>query len=70
METILEKSQFEAWLWEQASAKISHYQSDNVVFFADEYRADCKNKRQTQSFSGVGAQHQNERSGRAIQTIM
>ena len=37
---------------------------------ADEYRADCENKGQTQSFSGVGAQHQNARAELAIQTIM
>ena len=31
-ETVLGKSRFEEWLWEQASAKISHYHSDNGVF--------------------------------------
>ena len=32
-ETVLGKSRFEEWLWEQASADISHYHSDNGVFF-------------------------------------
>ena len=69
-ETVLGKLIFEEWLWEQASAEISHYHSDNGVFVADKYRADCENKGQTQSFSCVGAQHKNARAERAIQTIM
>ena len=36
-ETVLGKSRFGEWLWEQASAEISHYHSDNDVFVADEY---------------------------------
>jgi hypothetical protein len=31
---------------------------------------DCKEKRQSQSFSGIGAQHQNARAECEIQTIM
>ena len=31
-ETVLGKSRFEEWLWEQASAEISHYHIDNGVF--------------------------------------
>ena len=31
-ENVLGKSQFEEYLWEQASADISHYHSDNGVF--------------------------------------
>ena len=69
-ETVLGKSRFEEWLWEQASAEISHYHSDNGVFLDNEYRNHCENKGQTQIFSGVGAQHQNARAERAIQTII
>ena len=32
-ETVLGKLRFEKWLWEQASAEISHYHSNNGVFF-------------------------------------
>ncbi len=43
---------------------------DNGIFAAEEFRNDYEEKRQSQSFSGVGAQHQNARAERAIQTIM
>ena len=69
-ETILSKSRFEEWLWELACVEINHLRSDNGVFIAEEFRQDCSDKNQTQSFSGVGAQHQNARAERAIQTIM
>ena len=67
---MLGKSRFEEWLWEQASAKISHYHSDNGVFVANEYQNDCEGKCQTHSFSGFWGQHQNSRAERAVQTIM
>ena len=69
-ETIVGKARFEQWLWEQAVAEVSHYHSDNGIFVAVAYRKDCEGKGQTQSFSGVGAQHQNSRAERSIQTIM
>ena len=50
--------------------EIKQYRSDNGVFTAEEFREDCKNKDQKQSFSGVGAKHQNARAERAIQTVM
>ena len=50
--------------------KIKHYHSDNGVFTAEEFREDCQEKNQKKSFSGVGAQHQNSKAERAIQTIM
>ena len=33
IETIWGKLRFEKWLWEKASAEISHYHSNNGVFF-------------------------------------
>ena len=69
-ETVLGKQRFEQWLWDQAAAEVSHYHGDNGIFTADEYKRDCDRKGQTQSFSGVGAQHQNARAERAIQTVM
>eukprot|EP01082_Thalassiosira_pseudonana_P005723 g5374.t1 g5374 contig2:418133-419951(-) len=69
-EIVMSKVRFEEWLWEQAAAEVSHFHSDNGVLTADLFREDCKRKGQSQSFSGVGAQHQNARAERAIQTIM
>ena len=69
-ETVMSKVRFEEWLWEMAAAEIKHLHSDNGVFTADMFRDDCKMKHQSQSFSGVGAKHQNSIAERAIQTIM
>ena len=69
-ETILAKEVFEQWLYEEAFVEIKHIHSDNGVFTAEEFKEDCAEKNQKQSFSGVGAQHQNAKAERAIQTIM
>ena len=55
--TIMSKIRFEEWLWETAAAEISHLHSDNGIFTADMFRADCNMKNQTQSFLYVGAKH-------------
>ena len=68
-ETLMSKMHFEEWLWEVAAAEISHLYSDNGIFTSDMFRADCKQKHQSQSFSGVGAKHQNAMAERAIQTV-
>ena len=69
-ETIVGKAWFEQWLWGQAVAEVSHYHSDNGILVKVSYCKDCEGKGQTMSFSGVGAQHQNSRAERAIQTTM
>ena len=69
-ETVMGKARFEQWLWDMAYAEVKHYHGDNGIFSAEEYRQECMDKGQSQSFSGVGAQHQNARAERAIQTIM
>jgi hypothetical protein len=69
-ETVMGKARFEQWLWDMAYAKVKHYHGDNGIFSAEEYCQECIDKGQTQFFSGVGAQHQNARAKRAIQTIM
>ncbi len=69
-ETVMGKSHFEQLLWDMAYAEVEHYHGDNGIFSAEEYCLECKEKRQSQSFSGVGAQHQNARAEHAIQTIM
>ena len=52
----------------QAQVEFPHLHSDNGVFTADNFCVDCSSKNQSQSFSGVGAQH--AKVERAIQTIM
>jgi hypothetical protein len=69
-ETVMSKVRFEEWLWEMAAVEITHLHSDNGIFTADMFREDCKSKHQSQSFSGVGAKHQNSLAERAIQTVM
>jgi len=68
-ETVLGKSAFEDWIWNLAGVLAKHYHSDNGIFISDHYKTDCLDKQQTQSFSGVGAKHQNARAERTIQTI-
>ncbi len=49
---------------------MKHFHGNNGIFSSEEYRLECSEKKQLQSFSGVGAQHQNSKAERAIQTIM
>ena len=65
-ETLASKVSFEQWLWEILVARVKHYHSDNGIFAVEEFRHQCKEDLQTQSFSGVGAQHQNLEAERAI----
>ena len=69
-DTLIAKQTFEDWLRDTAFVEIKHIHSDNGVFTAEEFQDDCKEKNQKQTFSGVGAQHQNAKAERAIQTIM
>ncbi len=69
-QTVMGKSCFEQWLWDMAYAEVKHYHGNNGIFSAEKYCFECKEKGQSQSFSGVRAQHQNARAERAIQTIM
>lgn len=69
-ETICSKERFEEWLYDLCCIEVKQYHSDNGVFAASEFRDDCKSKHQRQTFSGVGAKHQNGRAERSIQTIM
>ena len=69
-ETFTTKRDFEDFLWETARVSMKHYHSDNGVFTAEMFKESCKEDGQTQSFSGVGAQHQNAEAERAIQTVV
>ncbi len=68
--TVMGKAHFKQWLKDQCVSEVKHYHGDNGIFSAEEYRCNCDKKGQSQSFSGVGAQHQNARAERGIQTIM
>ena len=69
-ETVMAKNDFESWLWDEARATVKHYHSDNGVFTAALFKEACDEVGQTQSFSGVGAQHQNSEAERSIQTVV
>jgi hypothetical protein len=49
---------------------VKHFNGDNGIFSSEEYHLECSEKKQLQSFLGVGAQHQNSKAERAIKTIM
>ncbi len=49
---------------------MKHFHGDNGILSSEEYHLECSKKKQLQSFSGVGVQHQNSKAERAIQTIM
>ncbi len=69
-ETNMGKERFEQWLYDTACVEVIHFHGNNDIFSSEEYRQECSEKKQSQSFSGVGAQHQNSKAERAIQTIM
>jgi transposase InsO family protein len=64
------KERFEQWLYDIAYTTVKHFHGDNGIFASEQYCLECVEKGQTQSFSGVGAQHQNAKAERAIQTVM
>jgi len=69
-DTLAAKHSFEEFLMEAAHVTVKQWHSDNGIFVANEFKEDCREKHQTQTFSGVGAQHQNAKAERGIQTIM
>jgi hypothetical protein len=69
-EMVMGRARFEQGLWDMAYAKDKHYHGNNGVFSVEEYRQECMDKGRLMSFSGVGAQHQNARAERPIQTIL
>ncbi|EJK66248.1 hypothetical protein THAOC_12847, partial [Thalassiosira oceanica] len=69
-ESLLGKEAFETWLHRNSGQKVNHYHSDNGIFASKEWRDNCATKFQTQSFSGVNAQHMNGKAERSIGLIM
>ena len=68
-ETVVGRSSFEDWIWNLAGVLAKNYHSDNGVFISNCFCSDCQQKKQSQTFSAVGAKHQNGKAERAIQTI-
>ncbi|KAL7461742.1 hypothetical protein ACHAXS_003253, partial [Conticribra weissflogii] len=68
-ETLLGKARFEEWIFNLAGVTVNRYHSDNGVYASPDFKQDCSDKDQVQSFSGVGAQHQNAHAERNIQTL-
>ena len=48
-DTVMVKSWFKKWFWEQYATKVSHYHGNNEIFTADEYHKNFDDKGQTQS---------------------
>ena len=67
--TVMGKAAFEDWIWNLAGVMGKHYHSDNGIYISELFLSNYTNKQQTQSFSGVGAKHQNARAEHTIQTI-
>jgi hypothetical protein len=66
---VMGKAWFEQLCWQLGSVTVKHYHSDNGVYNASVFCDNCISKDQSQSFSGVGANHQNAVSERNIQKI-
>ena len=64
------KNKFESWLWDTARVSVKHYHCDDGVFTADAFTGSCKEEGKSQTFSGVGAQHQNTEAERSIQYVV
>jgi hypothetical protein len=56
------KERFKQWLYDIACVKVKHYYGDNGIFSSEAYHKEYSEKMQSQSFSGVGAQHQNSKA--------
>ena len=56
-------------LWDSARVAIKHYHSDNGVFATEDFIDSRNEEGQSQTFSSVGAQHQNIEARRSIQTV-
>ena len=67
-ETIQNKHRLET-LARNEGIYIKEYHSDNDTFASAAFKDDCGRQEQQQSFSGVGAQHQNGVAERNIQTV-
>ena len=68
-ELIATKLKFERILYGRGVA-VKSYQADNGIFNAEEFEEEIKKENQGITFSGVGAQHQNDVAERLICTVI
>ena len=68
--TVTANRDFEEWFYEEARVVVKHYHSDSGVFSPGTFTKSCKEDGQTQSFRGVGGQHQNGKAEQAICTVV
>jgi hypothetical protein len=66
---VMGKTRFEQLCWNLAGVMVKNFHSNNGVYDASVFRYDCISKDQSQTFSGVGAKHQNAVAERNIQTV-
>ena len=68
-ETIVRKHKFEQWIYDLATVCVKKYHSDSDIYDLSAFREDCAAQDQNQTFSGVGAKHQNAVAEQCIQTM-
>ena len=68
-ETLIGKHKFEQWVYDLATVCVKSCHNDNGVYDSNAIREDCAGQNQQQTFSGVGAKHQNAAAERCIQTM-
>ncbi len=76
-ETLASKESFEQCLWEISRARVKHFHSNTtkrltllILFASAEFHEQFKEDQQSQSFSGVGAQHQKAEAERSIRMVL
>ncbi len=63
---VMGKTQFEQLCWNLVAVTVKNFHRDNCVYDASVFWDDCISKDQSQTFSGVGAKHQNAVAERNI----
>ena len=68
-ETLIVEHKYEQWVYDLGTVCVKRYHSDNGVYDSNAFCKDCAGQNQKQTFSGVGAKHQNAAAERCIQTM-
>ena len=64
------KERFAQWLYNIDCVEVKNFHGNIGIFSSEEYHLECSEKKQSQSFSVVRAQHQNSKAEQAIETTM
>ncbi len=67
--TLLGKACLQEFTFNLADVTVHCYHIDNGAHASSDFKQDCSDKGHIQSFSGIGAQHQNAHAERNIQTL-